>query len=225
MPDQNFLYSHANQPDNSNFFVTIVAPDGITPAPHADDLYFVSASLVSAGRTFAIDMPNTEAADRTASQFRVVTSANVQVGDLIEFHVYDKPTIRTEPISAVDFRLESGSGTLSDGVWINFTASSFLTAAVPVPVGFRLVSLAAVFSRGASPGAGTITIDTFRRTLVSGFSFNKTALHSTVTVNTGFEWTSSIITTNYVATGNSVLYSRIQCTHGISFGGLFPKFE
>ena len=225
MPDQNFLYTHTSQPNNSDFTVTIMAPDGVTPAPRADDLYFISAALVAPNRTFVIDMPNTAAGDRTTTQFKVVTSTDVLVGEAIEFHLYDKPTIATVPISAVDFRLESGNATLSDGMWTNFTSSSFITGTVPVPAGFKLVSIAVVFTRGVSPGSGTITIDTFRRTLVGGLTFNKTALHSTVVVNTGFNWTSSIIPINFVATGSSVIYSRIQCTSGISFGGIFPKFE
>lgn len=57
------------------------------PAARANDDYAVVATLSSVTATFALNCPDTLAGDRTTTQFRVITSAPVVAGDLIDFHV------------------------------------------------------------------------------------------------------------------------------------------
>lgn len=57
------------------------------PAARANDNYAVVATLSSVTATFALNCPDTLAGDRTTTEFRVITSAPVVAGDLIDFHV------------------------------------------------------------------------------------------------------------------------------------------
>lgn len=68
--------------EGSDFFVTL-------PAARANDTYKVSASCAGVAQIFGMDMPDLLAGDRTLTQFRVVTTGSLTVGDQIDFIVAD----------------------------------------------------------------------------------------------------------------------------------------
>lgn len=79
---QNFRYTCTGA-EGSDFLVTL-------PAARSDDSYVVIATLAGVAAIFGVDCPDLLAGDRTTTQFRVVTSANVVAGDQIDFIVADR---------------------------------------------------------------------------------------------------------------------------------------
>jgi hypothetical protein len=61
----------------------------ILPAARANDLYQVTASMSGAASIVAFDFPDILVGDRTTTQFRVVTSAELTAADQIDFFVED----------------------------------------------------------------------------------------------------------------------------------------
>ncbi len=57
------------------------------PVAMASDDYSVVGSLASAAAIVGLQFPDTLAGDRTTTQFRVVTSAALVAGDMIDFIV------------------------------------------------------------------------------------------------------------------------------------------
>lgn len=70
------------EPDPSDFMVTL-------PAARLTDVYRVVGSFAGAAVILALDFPDLAVGDRTTTQFRVITSANTQAGDQIDFFVSD----------------------------------------------------------------------------------------------------------------------------------------
>ncbi len=66
--------------DLSDFFVPFAAP-------RADDDYLVFASLQDVANQVTLDFPDAVAGDRTVAQFRLVASADLTAGDIIQFIV------------------------------------------------------------------------------------------------------------------------------------------
>jgi hypothetical protein len=68
--------------EGSDFLVTL-------PTPRGTDIYRVQGTLAGVTSIVGFDCPDTLAGDRTTTQFRVITSASVTVGDKIDFYVSD----------------------------------------------------------------------------------------------------------------------------------------
>lgn len=77
--EQRFLYT-ATGAEGSDFMVTL-------PLVRANDTYFVFTALDGVTNIVGIDTPNILAGDRTTTQFRVITTANVTAGDRFAFQV------------------------------------------------------------------------------------------------------------------------------------------
>lgn len=78
---QNFTYVVTGaEPDLSDFMVTI-------PVAQPTDTYEVEGSLAGVTAIVGIHFPDVVAGDRTTTQFRVVTTANMTAGDEIDFMI------------------------------------------------------------------------------------------------------------------------------------------
>lgn len=69
--------------EGSDFMVNL-------PAARSDDSYVVVGSLAGAASIVGMDFPDLLAADRTTTQFRVITTGAVTAGDQIDFIVMDR---------------------------------------------------------------------------------------------------------------------------------------
>lgn len=78
-----FQRTIAQPADGSDFVVLL-------PVAFPDDSYVIIASLVDVVAQFTMSMPDALPGDRTAAQFRVITSAAPVNGDVIEFLVRDR---------------------------------------------------------------------------------------------------------------------------------------
>jgi hypothetical protein len=79
--DQRFRYT-ATGAEGSDFMVTL-------PVAQGTDDYIIVASLSDAPAIYGMRFPNALAGDRTTTQFRVITTAALTAGDVIEFRVVD----------------------------------------------------------------------------------------------------------------------------------------
>ena len=68
--------------EGSDFTVTL-------PSARPNDNYVIMASLADAASIFGMRFPDTLAGDRTTTTFRVLTTAALTAGDVIEFRVID----------------------------------------------------------------------------------------------------------------------------------------
>ncbi len=78
-----FQRTIAQPADGSDFVV-------VMPVAMPDDTYVIMSSLVDVVGHFTMSMPDALAGDRTALQFRVITSADPANGDVIEFNVRNR---------------------------------------------------------------------------------------------------------------------------------------
>ena len=79
--EQRFRYT-ATGSEGTDFSITL-------PAARASDDYIITASLSDVAAIFGMSFPNGLAGDRTTTIFRVVTTAPLVSGDIIEFRVAD----------------------------------------------------------------------------------------------------------------------------------------
>lgn len=68
--------------EGSDFFVTL-------PVARSTDVYRVQGTLGTVTNILGFNCPDTLVGDRTTTQFRVITTANVTAGDMIDFYVTD----------------------------------------------------------------------------------------------------------------------------------------
>jgi hypothetical protein len=68
--------------DLSDFMINLTVP-------RATDAYRLIASLAGVAAIVGVDLPNILAGDRTTTQFRIVTSAPLTIGDKIDFFISD----------------------------------------------------------------------------------------------------------------------------------------
>jgi hypothetical protein len=80
--DQNFRYT-ATGAEGSDFNITL-------PAARATDIYVVEMTQAGVTAIVGIDAPDVLAGDRTATQFRVVTTGALTAGDLFDIMVANR---------------------------------------------------------------------------------------------------------------------------------------
>lgn len=81
--EQTFRRAISQPADGSDFVVLL-------PAARANDSYIVLVSMVDVVSHVTFAMPDTLPGDRTTTQFRVITSAAMIDGDVLEFRVSDR---------------------------------------------------------------------------------------------------------------------------------------
>jgi hypothetical protein len=125
------------------------------PTTRLNANYFVTASLGGVTNLFALDLPN-GAGDRTAAQFRVVTSAPVQIGDKIEFQVYDlfSGTLALHPFEGL---VNSGWGPDSNGYMKILAGGGILYLPIPLKAGDRINGVV-VAVKGTGSASLTMTV-------------------------------------------------------------------
>lgn len=69
--------------EGSDFFVAL-------PAARASDVYAIAFSQVDMAAILGFRFPDTAGADRTTAQFRVITTAALTAGDIIDFRVVNR---------------------------------------------------------------------------------------------------------------------------------------
>lgn len=74
-----FRYT-ADGSEGSDFFIPL-------PAAQANDSYFLTMTTSGVTELLVVDLPDIAAGDRTTTQFRVITSAAVQLGDQFDIFV------------------------------------------------------------------------------------------------------------------------------------------
>lgn len=79
---QSFRYTCTGA-EGSDFFIAL-------PAARANDTYNVQITLGTVTAIFAYNCPDTSAADRTTTQFRIITSASVAASDQLDILVLDR---------------------------------------------------------------------------------------------------------------------------------------
>ena len=189
MLTQSFVYTCSGG-DGSNFLVTL-------PTARADDDYLVTASLGGVTNLFALDLPDIDAGDRTTTEFRVVTSAPVQVGDKIEFQIYDlaSSTLALHPFGSI---VGSNWAPHAGGYMVSSSSGGFYMP-IPLKQGDRIKSL--TFDAYGTGMGHNLTMTVYVYSSAAG----KVSIGGTTLINPAASWgnTALALTPTALAAGES----------------------
>lgn len=181
---KDFIYT-ATGSEGSDFFISL-------PVTWANDSYYVQLDLGGVTNIVGIDLPNVAGSDRTTTQFRVVTTASLQSGDLLQCHVFDPAGTAFDYMYDVAFGIPY-SGTPSYANWWTTVGTNSVldfplilsegTVITAVTFYYRRVSAGTLyFSLYQRNTAGTVHTILCQKSITSGSTWSTTEIGTSPTI-------------------------------------------
>ena len=178
---QDFIYT-ATGSEGSDFFITL-------PVAWANDSYYVQVDLGGVADSIAIDLPNIAGSDRTTTQFRVVTTASLQSGDLLQCRVFDPAGTAFDFMYDVAYGLPSAGSPTYSNWWTTVGSTSMVDFPLVLTTGTVITAVTFYYRRQSS---GTISFTLYQRN-TGGVAHTLLCQKS---ISSGSTWTTTEIGTS-----------------------------